>query len=194
VSDTALKPNKAKKPVFRGGDLIVARLIGLHVAFARTVVGTVKGNAGRLRAMMLRLRRSFEKTTNLGSAIGRHQKVEGNTGTIMPMVPAPPEPSGRRGVGREARMEAGLPDRAILVLLPPSASGFFLPFNNHVTREPDRSPQNRPFNIDEKKKGLDIQQRLDIWYLISIKGREKGRGGDGRSRPRSDASIASRSD
>jgi hypothetical protein len=123
LPDTALKPNKAKKPMFRGGDLIVG---SLNRPPSRVcLVGIVKGNAGRLRAMMLRLRRSFEKTTNLGSAIGLHQKVKGDTGTIVPMVPAPPEPCGRRGVGREARMEAGLPDRAILVLLPPSASGFF---------------------------------------------------------------------
>lgn len=77
--------------------------------------------------MALRLRRWFEKTTNLGSAIGRHRKLEGDAGTIMPTVPAPLEPCGRRGVGGEVRMEVGLPDRAMLVLLLlPSASGFFL--------------------------------------------------------------------
>jgi hypothetical protein len=45
----------------------------------------------------------------------------------MPIVPALLEPCGRCGVGREARMEVGLPDRAMVgLLLPPSASGFFL--------------------------------------------------------------------
>ena len=44
----------------------------------------------------------------------------------MPTVPAPLEPCGRRGVGREVRMEVGLLDRAMLgLLLPPSALGVF---------------------------------------------------------------------
>jgi hypothetical protein len=57
-----------------------------------------------LSVLVLRLRRQFEKMTNLRSD------------TIMPAVPVPLAQRGTRGVDAKTNLEVGLPDRAMLVL------------------------------------------------------------------------------